>query len=196
MPGRHNRPKSACKCGAKFAPAPTATGRNRYRCNACNAQAAVIYRKANVASVAVTERKRSQQPTRMAALKVWNRISRLRRFGLTIEEYNRMLSAQNGLCRICGEAETSLSATIDPFTGDRVVKMLAVDHDHETGVALPLEVSRTSRSRITPPNQSGADASSDPGQHLLHPRLDLRPSEVRVFPIHLKRKPKCVVRQF
>lgn len=46
--------------------------------------------------------------------------SRLRfRFGLTLEQYQEMFDAQNGLCAICGQPSSK--------------KMLGVDHDHETG---------------------------------------------------------------
>lgn len=48
-------------------------------------------------------------------------------YGLAIEEYERMYEAQNGLCAICGQAET----TIDPRT--KKIRKLAIDHDHETG---------------------------------------------------------------
>ena len=50
-----------------------------------------------------------------------------REYGLTPEDYEGMLSAQSGLCRLCGEPETKR----DNRTG--LVYALAVDHDHETG---------------------------------------------------------------
>lgn len=43
-------------------------------------------------------------------------------YGLTIDEYEQMLAAQNGVCAICGT----------PPTNERGGK-LHVDHDHETG---------------------------------------------------------------
>jgi len=42
------------------------------------------------------------------------------RYGLTLEDYDRMLEDQDGKCAICGDIEPS---------GRR----LAVDHDHHTG---------------------------------------------------------------
>lgn len=42
-----------------------------------------------------------------------------KKFGITIENYNQRLAEQNGLCAVCGEAETH--------------KRLAVDHNHKTG---------------------------------------------------------------
>lgn len=49
---------------------------------------------------------------------VWNRL--LLRYGVTREQYENMLEAQNGTCGICKEPCK---------TGQR----LCVDHDHETG---------------------------------------------------------------
>lgn len=47
---------------------------------------------------------------------------RLRKFGLTIEDYNRILDFQHGKCAICG-------CEIGDVMGNR----LYVDHDHATG---------------------------------------------------------------
>jgi hypothetical protein len=44
-----------------------------------------------------------------------------RKFGITLEEYNKMLDNQSGRCIICGR------------TPKQNGKMLAVDHDHSTG---------------------------------------------------------------
>lgn len=43
----------------------------------------------------------------------------LKRYGLTYADYVEMLAAQNGGCRICGQAPGK--------------RRLAVDHDHQTG---------------------------------------------------------------
>ena len=42
------------------------------------------------------------------------------KFGITLEQYDRMFEKQNGVCKICGKYD---------MTGRR----LAVDHDHNTG---------------------------------------------------------------
>lgn len=47
---------------------------------------------------------------------------RLRRYGLSVSEFDAMLGAQNGVCAICGGAPH-----------DRYQKNMAVDHCHETG---------------------------------------------------------------
>lgn len=47
--------------------------------------------------------------------------NRLRKYGLSAEQYDAMLRRQNGVCAICGKPETS-----------RKTKLLSVDHDHRT----------------------------------------------------------------
>ena len=42
-------------------------------------------------------------------------------YGITLEEYNVKLVAQNGMCAVCGGPETTKNHN------------LAVDHDHTTG---------------------------------------------------------------
>lgn len=49
-------------------------------------------------------------------------------YGITLEEYNKMLEKQQGVCAICGKAEK----ITDKRTGN--VKRLAVDHCHKTNV--------------------------------------------------------------
>ena len=49
------------------------------------------------------------------------------RFNLTLEEYNAMLEAQGGVCKICSNPETTKKNNSDE------VRMLCVDHDHNTG---------------------------------------------------------------
>ena len=44
------------------------------------------------------------------------------RYGITLEEYEAMLTEQGGVCAICGLPEN-----------DRYKRRLSVDHDHETG---------------------------------------------------------------
>ena len=41
------------------------------------------------------------------------------KYGITVEEYNNMLNAQDGICAICGV--------------DRIGRNMPVDHDHQTG---------------------------------------------------------------
>lgn len=48
-------------------------------------------------------------------------------YGITIEQYNKMFIAQNGICAICEMPERSISSK----SGN--VKKLSVDHNHDTG---------------------------------------------------------------
>jgi len=48
-----------------------------------------------------------------------------KKFNLTVEEYEKMLEAQEGKCAICGEKETMTRNGKEP--------RLSVDHDHKTG---------------------------------------------------------------
>jgi Recombination endonuclease VII len=50
----------------------------------------------------------------------------LKQFGVTASEYDRMLVAQNGVCAICRQEESSRHQKGS-------VKRLAVDHCHSTG---------------------------------------------------------------
>lgn len=43
----------------------------------------------------------------------------MRKYGITVDEYDRILSKQGGVCKICGKSSQGVS--------------LAVDHDHQTG---------------------------------------------------------------
>jgi ribosomal protein L34E len=47
-------------------------------------------------------------------------------FGITQEDYDRILASQNGCCAICGARENKVNHS-------RPRKFLYVDHDHKTG---------------------------------------------------------------
>lgn len=49
-----------------------------------------------------------------------------REYGITLDDYNKMLQEQNGLCAICGERETIKNK-------NGTLSELCVDHDHITG---------------------------------------------------------------
>lgn len=49
----------------------------------------------------------------------------LKKFGISLEQYNQMHSEQNGVCKICKQPET--------HKRNGVLKALAVDHCHKTG---------------------------------------------------------------
>lgn len=52
----------------------------------------------------------------------------LKTYGITLEQYNEWNKHNNGLCHICNKAEVA----IDYRSGEP--RMLAVDHDEETGL--------------------------------------------------------------
>lgn len=54
---------------------------------------------------------------------VRERLRQLRRYNITPAEYEDMVRAQGGRCKICNGPETSLNRTGKP-------KMLCIDHDH------------------------------------------------------------------
>lgn len=54
-----------------------------------------------------------------------------RRYGLPEGGYQQMYDAQGGLCAICGKPETKMTTT-------GAVRLLCVDHDHETGLVRQL----------------------------------------------------------
>lgn len=49
----------------------------------------------------------------------------LRKYGISLDEYNKLVIVQNNLCAICKKSETKL------FRGKPI--SLAVDHDHKNG---------------------------------------------------------------
>ena len=66
---------------------------------------------------------RTRNPQKVRSI---SRIANLRRYGLTPEQYENLLDAQGGGCRICGKA------------AEKNGRVLAVDHDHDTGVVRSL----------------------------------------------------------
>lgn len=59
---------------------------------------------------------------------IQRRYSLKKHYGITVEQYNEMFSAQSGKCAICDTHATDL-----PSPG-----ILCVDHDHDTGVVRAL----------------------------------------------------------
>lgn len=76
------------------------------------------YYKAHPKKMNESSRKyRKENPEKVRKI---DRKCRLKKYGLTMEDYNRVFEAQGGVCAICGEPE-------------RVRSSLSVDHDHYTG---------------------------------------------------------------
>lgn len=51
----------------------------------------------------------------------------LKKYGITLDDWNRMYKEQNGVCKICGKPETKIDRRLG------IVRRLAVDHCHDTG---------------------------------------------------------------
>lgn len=52
-------------------------------------------------------------------------------YGITLDDYEQMLSAQGGMCAICGQPPNPTPARRKPRI--RPDRQLVVDHDHRTG---------------------------------------------------------------
>jgi hypothetical protein len=89
-------------------------------CKACSITIGTKWKKEN------RERHLFQKRKRYESSKDIDRNSKYKRkYGITLEEYNKMLENQNGLCAICNSPEKVKT--------DDKVKLLAVDHCHTSG---------------------------------------------------------------
>lgn len=97
--------------------------KNRDRILAKLRARAALDREAHKARVKEVYRKWSQKhPGRVAELK--RGYSNLRRYGITVEQYDEMFLAQDGKCAVCDEPPRK--------------RQLAIDHDHATGAVRQL----------------------------------------------------------
>jgi DNA-directed RNA polymerase subunit M/transcription elongation factor TFIIS len=110
--------KACARCGELFQPRTNGGKSQRYCSERCG------WRASNAAKY---ERHRDPVLIRQRELI----------YGLSMGEYAAMREAQNGLCAICGGAETS-------YRGSRL-RSLSVDHDHETGALRGLLCNRCNR---------------------------------------------------
>lgn len=76
------------------------------------------------------QRRLASEARNVESVAAQRRKKHLRRYGLTVEQYDAMVEAQGGLCAICGQPETAV-------TRGRVVR-LSVDHNHGTGAVRAL----------------------------------------------------------
>lgn len=98
------------------------SGGREARCRACKCAAVNEHRQNH--REAINSRRRERYQERRPG---WWRAGKLRRYGITEEDYDRLLELQDGRCAICRQAETT-----NANNGERL-KLLAVDHDHQTG---------------------------------------------------------------
>jgi hypothetical protein len=131
--------RQCSSCGAvkpvsDFYRVASGASRLQRRCKLCSGKVTKAWRKRNPEKIAQHRAKwRAQYPDKTAqALKAWKqqnpgklgeyvRKRRLKHnFGLTVEDYDRLLHLQGGVCAGCGSPPS-----------DR--RRLSVDHDHTTG---------------------------------------------------------------
>jgi hypothetical protein len=106
---KHGPPKHCVQCGElkglhEFRHSKREADGHMYQCRVCD-----------------TARRKKNYHQNQEQERIWKRKSKLKRYGLTPEDYRRMLEEQNGVCAIC-EKVTNFGLGI-----------LAVDHDHATG---------------------------------------------------------------
>jgi len=82
------------------------------KCKKCTKRDVSDHRGKNIESIREYDRRRSGLPHR--------RQYQLRKYGITIDDYNKMLNDQNGVCAICGKTNITR-------------RRLAIDHNHKTG---------------------------------------------------------------
>lgn len=87
-------------------------------------------RRSRYATDPVYRQERIDDARRWAAANPERRFANLlrSRYGITVEQYNEMLSEQNSLCFICQKPETQVDHR------SKKVLRLSVDHCHESGV--------------------------------------------------------------
>lgn len=127
--------RTCIKCGhtgpieSDFPSTQNYLGRAAYRkyCKPCYSEKVREWQKANDTSERrlylnkKTQAWRSRMKAEGKTEEIWRKYSLMSDYGLTLEQYNQMLLAQDGVCAICHQP--------DPEEG----KALAVDHDHLTG---------------------------------------------------------------
>jgi hypothetical protein len=91
------------------------------------------YRRDNPEEIKANQKK--WRETHKEEIKRKNRRSRIKKYGLEPEDYERMLVEQNNQCAICGDSWT-------PTTSH---DKLCIDHDHESGVVRALLCQRCNR---------------------------------------------------
>lgn len=136
--------KVCTKCGedkhllSYYAHRGTKDGRTTY-CRECQKAATRAWNAANAEKMRVRNAAYRAVPKNQLRTAQNMRSSWLRLYGLTVDGYEAMLRAQDGVCAICLKPERF----IDARTGEP--RRLAVDHDHVTGRVRGLLCGRCNR---------------------------------------------------
>jgi hypothetical protein len=88
-------------------------------------QARERYQRDPGAAAAKVQKWRKEHPDQWALIQRANRLKR--KYGLSLDDYDRLLTSQGGRCAICGSTDPKTTKGQARF-GD-----FAVDHDHKTG---------------------------------------------------------------
>lgn len=97
---------------------------NIYRCKVCARDRYFRWRKKNP-----DKRREEYLKTRFSQnyIKTGRKLWLKKKFGITLEQYEEMFNRQKGLCGACDKPETQINKK------SGLVRMLAVDHNHQTG---------------------------------------------------------------
>lgn len=139
IPGRGGRmaaagvPERDCEvCGIRFQPYRA----KQTTCSrACYYKHPVVHERELAARRTDGARARKNQwrklsPDQQAKIIAYNRKNQLAKYGLTVDDYDRMLAEQGGVCKLCGQPPNP--------EGIRASSKLHADHDHESGVVRDL----------------------------------------------------------
>lgn len=135
------RPKAThCPQGHAYDEENTYMYRGSQHCKECRRGHVRKWSKANPEAKARTQR--ANPEARRDASRNWaqanpdkRRAALVRRYGITVEQYNVMYEAQAGRCAVCGGTDS----------GDPRFNTLHIDHDHKTGAVRGLLCSRCNR---------------------------------------------------
>lgn len=102
---------------SEFSPHPRGADGIRRVCKTCQAKQARQYRNDPAVRAKAAKKAREYRAANPDYAKNYRRKHNLKRYGLTVETFDQLLSSQNGLCAICEQTP------VNPH----------IDHDHETG---------------------------------------------------------------
>ena len=118
-------------------PCPDCGGKKSRDAKRCSPCAGIARRKRSIDGRMVNAREWQRVFRLTSAGKLQVRASNLKQYGLTPDQYDKMLAEQGGVCASCHQEET--------HRNQYGVVSLAVDHDHTSGVTRGLLCGRCNR---------------------------------------------------